>query len=454
MSSRLAKCPHPSLAARVCAKLLRGVILLFCLSPLLWSGCKKSDNFEPTGATQPTPEAPETPSPPEPTPAAPLPLLTIPYKKLDTARLFNGIQVKTTFSAEFGGTATTERQDPSSYELDVQLRVRVPKPHQSVAELQKLNPELSRVLPDLELLLQSAKVSPLYEELYDRKVASLQTNLTRLDALLSRHNFFDIETILEVESPVTHRKALLLQSDMDVDTDGSDGDRVSTLDPISSTFQPFTSYRWPKRTQKPNPFLAVWEKRLKDTDKDLGTPNLTPIRLKELQELKGNLKQQIIDLKKQSFLVGNIDPYVVLPLPMVARKDGQPAARIGDFCVIIHGNKLWPCIIGDAGPSYKMGEASLRLCREMNSRASSNARAESDLKVTYLVFPGTAEAPRAVPSLEKWWLRCDALLGELGGYRGELTFLDDLTKPKSTPPPWEPTFIGPCPDFYGPPSPW
>ncbi len=445
---------HTDLARPVCDRLARGLMLLICLAPMLWSGCKKSPTGEPTGATETTPQVPETPSPPEPAPAPPLPLLTIPYKKIDTARLFNGVQVKTTFSAEFGGTATTERQDPSSYELDLQLRVRVPKPHQSVEELQKLNPELSRVLPDLELLLQGAKVSPLYEELYDRKVASLQTNLSHLDALLSRHNFFDIETILEVESPVTHRKALLLQSDMDVDTDGSDGDRVSTLDSISSTFQPFTSYRWPKRTQRPNPFLAVWEKRLKDTDKDLGLPNLAAPRLKELQELKINLKQQIVDLKKQSFLVGNIDPYVVLPLPMVARKEGQPAARIGDFCVIIRGNQLWPSIIGDAGPSYKMGEASLRLCREMNPRASSNARAESDLKITYLVFPGTAETPRSVPALEKWWLRCDALLGELGGYRGELTFLEDLTKPRSTPPPWDSSFIGPCPDFYGPPSPW
>ena len=438
------------------AGVARWLLCAIYLAPLLWTGCKKSEPTVPTSPAETTPQAPssEVPSPAEPAPPPQAPVLNIPYKKLDVARLFNGIQVKTSLNVEFGGTATAERQDPSSYELELQMRVKVPKPHQSLGELQKLNPDLGWVLPDLGSLLQNAKVSPLYEELYERKVASLQNNLSHLETLLSRHNFFDIETILELESPLTHRKALLLQSDMDVDTDGSDGDRVSTMDVSSSTFQPFTSYRWQKRTQKPNPFLAVWEKKLKDTDKDLGSPNLNAARQKELLDLKASLKQQIIDLKKQSFLVGQVDPYVVLPLPLVARKEGQPAARIGDYCVLIRGNQLWPAIVGDAGPSYKMGEASLRLCREMNARSASNWRAESDLKVTYLVFPGTAESPRSVPALEKWWMRCDALLGELGGYRGELAFLEDVTKAKPAPPPWSPLFIGPSLEFYGPPCPW
>jgi hypothetical protein len=373
---------------------------------------------------------------------------------METGRLFSGIQVKTTFTADFGGTATSERQDPSSYELDLQLRVRIPKAHQSLEELQKLNPDLARTFPDLELLLVRASISPLYEELYQRKVASVQTNLTRLDTLLSRHNFFDIETILELESPITGRKALLIQSDMDVDTDGSDGDRLAAMDGVSATFQPFTSYRWPKVTQKNNPFLPSWEKRLKDTEKELTSPNLVPAKQKELQEQKTTLKAQIADLKRHSFLVGSLDPFVVLPLPMVSRKEGQPAARIGDYCVVVHGNRLFPAIIGDAGPSTKSGEASLRLCRELNGRSGSAARPESDLKVTYLVFPGTADSPRTAPSLVQWWIKCDALLGQLGSYRGELVFWEDLTKPPAAPPPWDARFIGPVPEFYGPPTPW
>ena len=414
------------------------------------AGCRKTPPAE-----EAKPPAPQEEPVVEPVPAAPPPPvpLTIPYKKLDTAKLISGITLKTTCSAEFGASASVERKDPSSYELDLQLRVRVPKPHQSMEELLQLNPELATALPDLALLLESARVSPLYEEFYQRKVASLQSNLTRLDALLSRHNFFDIETILELESPLTKRRALLIQSDMDVDTDGSDGDRVSTLEGVSTTFQPFTSYRWPKVTAKPNPFLAVWEKRLKEAEKELGGPNLTPVRQKELQETRANLKNEIAQLKKSSFLVGSVDPFVVLPLPVVSRKEGPPAAKIGDYCVVVHGGRLFPAVVGDAGPSVKSGEGSLRLCREISARASLANRAESDLKVTYLVFPNTAEPNRTAPTLEKWWIQCDLLLGEIGGYRGELAFWEDLTKPKPAPPPWDPKFIGPSPEFYGPPAP-
>ena len=428
----------------------------FCLVALLTAataltGCRKP---VPTVDPKPPPPPPEEPAlelvPPPPQPQIPL---TIPYKKLDTAKLFSGITLKTSFSAEFGASASTERKDASSYELDLQLRVRVPKAHQSMQELLQLNPELETALPELALLLESAKVSPLYEEFYQRKVASLQSNLTRLDMLLSRHNFFDIETILELESPLTKRRALLIQSDMDVDTDGSDGDRVPTVEGVSSTFQPFTSYRWPKATAKPNPFLAIWEKRLKEAEKEFAAPNTPPTRQKELQETRANLKTEITQLKKSSFLVGSVDPFVVLPLPVVSRKEGQPAAKIGDYCVVIHGGRLFPAVVGDAGPSVKSGEGSLRLCREISARANLANRAESDLKVTYLVFPNTAEPNRTAPALEKWWIQCDLLLGEIGGYRGELAFWEDLTKPKPAPPPWDPKFIGPLPEFYGPPAP-
>ncbi|MEI6714123.1 MAG: glycoside hydrolase family 75 protein [Verrucomicrobiota bacterium] len=415
------------------------------------TGCQKKLQQPPDHSDTPVPPTPETPV----VPAPPPPLPTIPYKRLDTTRLFSGIQVKTHFQADIGTTATTERQDPSSYELDLQLRVRVPKPHQSLSELVKLNPDLPLILPSLQSMVSNGKVSPLYEELYQRKVANLQTNLNRLDSLLSRHNFFDTETILEMEHSETHRKVILVQADMDVDTDGSDGDRVATMDGVSSTFQPFTSYKWPKVTKKPNPFLATWEKRLKDNEKELSAPNLAASRQKELKDQQNELKLELAELKTKSFLVGSADPFVVLPLPMVSRKGGAPIAQIGDFCVIIHDKRLFPAVVGDAGPSYKSGEASLRVCREIAAKASSGMRPESDLKVTYLVFPGTATNPRVAPNLEQWWTRCDSLLQELGGYNGELFFFEDLTKPKYPPAPavGDPNFIGPAPEFLGPPWP-
>jgi hypothetical protein len=369
--------------------------------------------------------------------------------------MFSGIQVKTSFEADFGGTASGEKQDPSSYELDLQLRVRVPRPHRNLADLQKLNPALGNVLPWLESGLQTAEISPLFEEFYKRKVANLQNNLARLDNLLSRHNFFDIETILELRNPDTQRRAFFIQSDMDVDTDGSDGDRLPKLDEkeTSSTFQPFTSYRWSKKTQTPNPYLAVWEKKLKENEKSLSSPGLSPTRLKELRDQQTELKQQIADLKKSSFLVGSLDPFVVLPLPMLSRKDGPAPAKVGDFCVIIHGERLFPAIVGDAGPSFKSGEASLRICQALNGKSNPNARAESDLRVTYLVFPETATQPREPLQPERLWLRCRELLAEMGGYWGELVYFENALHPPQRPAWNEATFLGPQLEFLGPPAP-
>jgi hypothetical protein len=374
---------------------------------------------------------------------------------MDTARMFSGIQLKTSLQADFGGTATSEREDPSSYELDLQLRVRVPQPHRNLDQLQKLNPSLAAVLPWLPAALDEATISPLFEEFYRRKVASLQTNLNRLEALLSRHNFFDIETILELRNTASQRRALLVQSDMDVDTDGSDGDRVPKLEEkdTSSTFQPFTSYRWPKKTQTPNPYLAPWEKRLKENEKSLTTPGLTPPRQKELKDQQAELKAQIGDLKKYSFLIGSIDPFVVLPLPMVSRKDGVPVARVGDYCVLIHGNRLFPAIVGDAGPTTKSGEASLRICRALNSKSHPSARAENDLRVTYLIFPETATTPRDLIRSEQLWLRCRELLAEMGGYWGELVYFENALYPAATPDRGDGDFIGPNLEPLGPPVP-
>jgi hypothetical protein len=90
---------------------------------------------------------------------------------------------------------------------------------------------------------------------------------------------------------------------------------------------------------------------------------------------------------------------------------------------------MFPAIVGDAGPSIKTGEASLRLCKEINASSASNARAESDLKVTYLVFPGTAHSPKSPPHPGEWWTNCHILLNELGGYAGDLVYLPDPTRP-------------------------
>lgn len=387
------------------------------------------------GCPAPIPVAPPTPTPvPEPTPTpapTPPPPPYVPAKRLEVGRIFNGMQYRVTLETEAGDSATADRNDLGSYRAEVVVKVKVPKPHRNLAEISQLNPRLPGLLPDLGAMIEKAKISPVFEELYRAKCASLQSNLTRLDALLTRHNFYDCETLLELEHPRTKRRALFIQADMDVDTDGSDVDRVAQIEGASSTFQPFTSYRWAKKTDKLSPLVALRETKIAELEQELATAPTA--RKEQIRAAIRAAKTEIGDLKQFSFLIGHADPFIVLPTFMFGAGRGPFAPAIGDYCVVIYEGVLVPAIVGDAGPRMKMGEASLRICKEILPRASGDHRAVSDLKVTYLVFPGTAQRPFDTPDLEKWRTQCAKLLDELGGSKGELLAWEDITKPKPPP---------------------
>jgi hypothetical protein len=325
----------------------------------------------------------------------------------------------------------------------VTVKVKVPKPHHDLEEIKLLNNELPNVLPGLPALLESSKVSPSFDELYRLKCASLQSNLRRLDSMLSRHNFFDCETLLELQNPQTKRRALLIQADMDTDTDGSDSDRMPEIDGASVTFQPFTSYRWAKRGNKPNSFIGPREAKIKQYENELSMGGASASRKEDLRAGIARLRTEISDLKKYSFLIASNDPYVVLPSSMFNRsRNGAYTPSVGDYCVVIYQRTLFPAVIGDVGPSNLIGEASLRICQQIDARADADNRPVNDLKATYLVFPNTAE-PFDVPNFDKWGARCEKLLEEIGGYKGDLVKWTDPTKPK--PPPATPIPTTPAP---------
>lgn len=357
-------------------------------------------------------------------------------KSLQTGSMFNGMTFKANLETTVGRTATNEREDAASYTIEMNVRVNIPKPHKLLPELQKLSPSIDKLLPGLPAMLDSAKVSPEFDELYRNKVTSLRSNLNRLDNLLSRHNFYDCETILELTHPTTKRKAVLIQSDMDVDTDGSDGDRIATVDTGNSrTFQPFTSYHWPKRTKNPNPVEPVWQKRIADNDAKVARADTTDAEKQRLRAENNRLRVELRDLQTHSYLAGAFDPFIVLPTTMFGRNHSGFVPKIGDYCVIIVGEGLYPGIVGDAGPTTKIGEASLRLCRQITARASGENRALSDLKATYLVFTSTAEKTATPPNYAQWRTRCEELLNDFGGFTGELFAWPDITRPAVPEPP-------------------
>jgi hypothetical protein len=372
-------------------------------------------------------EIPTTPTP-EPTPTRP-PVIS---GKLDTGKLFNGITLHSTVETIPGADAATERTQPDSYALDLRLQARVPSANKTIEELAKINPHLPALLPGLASMLPANPVSPLYAQLYDSKVRMLRQNLARLDLLLSRHNFFDCQTVLQIQHPQTHRKALLLQAEMDVDADGSDADRMPVGTGAPANFKPSTSYRWPKKTAAPNPYLAAAEERLKRAEDEYALATTTPARKRELGNAVAELRAEVATLKKYSFLIGATDPFIVVP---GAFTHGGEPVKPGDYALVVFGDSIYPAIVGDVGPNDKVGEASLRIAKQINTLSTPYNRPVSDLKVTYIMFPGTAEKSVAPPDLEKLQARCEALVKEIGGATVPLYHWENIIPPSPTPSP-------------------
>jgi hypothetical protein len=416
-------------------------------------GSEALANEQPVPTTRPL-FSPPPAATPVPTPAeTPLPgHLVIPPGQHTVARLYNGLQVRSSFEAEAGRLASIERETAASYALDLKLAIKVPVPSQTAAELAASAPALTGLLPKLPALLESAAVSKFYYGLYQNKTDVLRQNLSRLDALMARDTFYDTETILELADPQTKRRALLLQTAMNVDSDGSDPDRSLVIDTADPTFAPLTSYRWPRRTALLNPLLKVYQDRLDrllaDARLPLHKPNTAAIDA---------LRNALYQMAHYSSLIAAEDPYIVLP-GFMARQVGHPfGPHIGDLAIVIARGKLYPAIFGDIGPSDQLGEASLRIAQAVDPRATPARSPIDNLEITYLVFPGTAETPFGPPDLDKLRLRCQALLNEIGGSPAELFGWTNLLAPPATPTP-TPTAIpslapGPTPALSAMPVP-
>ncbi|MBV8901016.1 MAG: glycoside hydrolase family 75 protein [Verrucomicrobia bacterium] len=366
---------------------------------------------------------------------APSPETFISRSSYEVSRLFNGFEIHSRLSTTEGQIAALEKKDPGSYVLNLDVQVRVPKPAQTLEELQTPDPQLSSTLPGLPELLSQARVSSCYYGLYRLKTENLNRALGRLDLMVSRQNFFDCNTMLEMTGGASGRKALLIQAPMDVNADGSDADRTYAVDGSSANFQPFTSYRWPKRTDRPSQFLDDRENRLKTLQVEFDAKSTPPDRKKVVREQIDEVQRQIADLKRFSYLVAMNDPYIVLPGFMLRPPVLPFTPRFGDYVVVIFRGKLYPALLGDAGPSYKMGEGSLRLATTLNVKANALNRPVSDVAVAYVVFPGSAEPQPGPPDLAQLRSRCESLLGEIGGYRGELWTWPDLLAPTPSPSP-------------------
>ena len=386
----------------------------------------------PPRLTTPTPEATPVATPP---PMRPLPDGPVLPQSRDAKRLYNGIQLRTALETEPGGLASFERETPADYALDLRLQVKVPVAARTVADLAKTSPALPNVLPKLPALLEKAAVSKFYHGVYQLKTEMLQRTLNRLDGIMPPDTFYDTETVLEFQDPDSKRKALLIQTRMEVDADGSDADRLNVFNDADDVhFQPLTSYRWPRRNLAAGPsvYLAPLQARLAKLQADAA-----PSARRENAAAVEDLKLTINQLQKMSSLIARTDPFIVLP-GLMANAKGHPfQPRVGDYAVVIAGDAVFPAIFGDVGPAHKFGEASLRVAQAVDPAANANRSPVHDLKITYLVFPGTADTSPGPPDLGKLHTRCQALLAEVGGLGPGATLREweNLIPPAPTPTP-------------------
>lgn len=371
------------------------------------------------------------PSPPVPPPEPPLPRRYIPYQRLETARIFNGLQLEAKVQTEQGLAASKERDIDASYRVALDLRVNVPTPVDTASGLARLNPDLPRIIPGLAPMMEKGRVSDFFHGLYERKVAFLHDQVGKLDQVVSRHNFYDCETILELRHATSGRRALLIQGEMDVVADGSDGDRAQAIAEPHVNFQPFTSYRWKKRSETPNPHLADRKRRLEEAQKEFEIKGLGIERNRQLRATIEQMRREILEMQRYSFLVAALDPFIVVPGFTLRYPDSPYAPSIGDLAVVIHGSRAYPALVGDAGPSYKCGEASLRIAQTIDPGCDPYRRPVSDLSITYMVFPRTSTEASGPPDLQKLRQRCVQLLDEIGGFSGEV---HDWAPPPEPPP--------------------
>lgn len=376
----------------------------------------------------------EVERPPEPVPE---PILGIP-SDTDLAKTSKGFSFSSRLEIENGELATQERRSKSSYRSEHILTVKIPRAAATMEELEVGTPGLSAILPGLPDLLESATVSEFYETMYGAKTKRLSQKSAQLGELLTAHNFFDCQTMLNLQSD-EGRKVFLMQGDMDVVSDGSDGDRLPTMpDEVvnSSYYQPTTSYGWAKTGDTPNPMIAGYERRLANARAELRDPGVSKERKDWVRSrITNTLVPGIAEMKRRSFLVADYDPFIVIPINIIVDRRDKWGPKVGDYALVIHERKVYPAIVGDAGPSFKVGEASLRMAKQINPKASSYWRPVSDLTVTYLCFPNTGEDPHFAPDYEFWTQRCQELLAEIGGLGpGYELFHWENTLPDTNPP--------------------
>ena len=320
----------------------------------------------------------------------------------------------------------------------VKVKVGTPRALTGLSELEALNPGLSKALPDLPLMLKGATIAPEFAQLY----ASKKKRVLRGNPL-EEYNYFDCATVLRLSHPKTQRAVLFIQADMDVDTDGSDpvrfGSEEDYADSLTSrSFLPMLSYRWDQPAGVTHPLIPyfkntvhhltqyqaevhaglekgtypLWQRSIMRQVEEACELEATKLRETFIRRASGRIPGNVRDMQSSSSLLGTYDPFIVIPSNWFG--DSNREVKIGDYAVVIVNQKVYPAIVADAGPTAQCGEASLKICREIEPKSSGIFRAVNGPKATYLVFTHSATGSPGPLNTDALRKTIDTLLSEIG----------------------------------------
>lgn len=300
----------------------------------------------------------------------------------------------------------------------VKVKVPTPRALTTLAALESLNPGLSQTLPGLAVMMETKPKDPIVAAPeFDKLYQSKKLRVTR-GKPLDEYNFFDCATVLRLKHPKTSRAILLIQADMDVDTDGSDPIRFASENDyadslVSHSFLPMLSYRWDRSAPATHPLLnyfqtatqqltqyqaqvraglengsyPLWQRTVMRRVEEACEEEAAKLRRNFIRTDHGNTPEHVKDMRTSCSLLGPYDPFIVIP----SNWFGEGKVAIGDLAAVIFNKKIYPALVADAGPTAQAGEASLKICRQIEPKSSGVFRAVNGPHATYIVFPSTAQ---------------------------------------------------------------
>jgi len=335
----------------------------------------------------------------------------------EITNLGNGIPLKTEIVTGIGGSAADEFSLNDSYTATYQVKIRIPKPVINLSGLERGSSKISHILPGFSSLFRRGTVSPYFRIAYDQKISEIQEKANHLNQITPKFNLYECNTMLHLMSE-KGRRVFYMQADMDSILKGSDGDRLSQMPTQlvnSIHYDPFTSYYWRVSGDFPNPMIAGWNRRISIGEREVEKIAVGDPKKNWMQKRISFLKQGVEHMRKNGFLISQHDPYICLPSFVLANTQDPYAPKIGDYALVIHQNKVYPCIVGDTGYGSSIGQVSARIATAIDPQWKNGVKVVSAPTVSYLIFPNTREQKFSPPDYVVWTKKCRELVGEIGG---------------------------------------